>query len=157
MSGLLNNASFFVAAIFPSTALTSGPSFGHAGVPNLVRRSRRLCHSPQSGEKSGFSCFLPPLRPLAFLGLQGCGYILAEQRPDVRETQAALLEPGSVVSAFFCAQPSKSSRCIMLRFLLSSRFLRFRYRLVSVFHSSVAVALFGALLVLPAVYLWEVL
>ena len=45
----------------------------------------------------------------------------------------------------------------MLRFLLSSRFLRFRYRLVSVFHSSIAVALFGALLVLPTIYLWEVL
>lgn len=144
MSGLLNNASSFVAAIFPSTALTSGPSFGHAGVPNLVRRSRRLCHSPQSGEKSGFSCFLPPVRPLAFLGLQGCGYILAEQRPDVRETQAALLEPGSVVSAFFCAQPSKSSRCIMLRFLLSSRFLRFRYRLQSLAERSASVLTLAA-------------
>lgn len=45
----------------------------------------------------------------------------------------------------------------MLRFFLSSRFLRFRYRLVSVLHSSVAVALFGALLMLPTVYLWEVM
>lgn len=45
----------------------------------------------------------------------------------------------------------------MFRFFLSSRWTRFRYRLVSVLHSSVAVALLGAVLVLPAVYLWEVL
>ena len=30
-----------------------------------------------------------------------CGYILAEQRPDVRETQAASFGPGERCSAFF--------------------------------------------------------
>ena len=32
-----------------------------------------------------------------------CGYILAEQRPDVRETQAASFGPGSVVPPFLCS------------------------------------------------------
>lgn len=45
----------------------------------------------------------------------------------------------------------------MLRFLFSSRFLRFRYRLVSALHSCLAVAMFGALLMLPTVYFGEVL
>ena len=54
-----------------------------------------------------------------------------KQRPDVRETQAALSGPGSVVSVFFCTPIPKPDRCIMLRFFLSSSFLRLRYRLNS--------------------------
>ena len=115
MSGFLTHTSPLKADIFQFRALTSGPSFDHTKAPqNSARRSRRLCHTPLCGKKSGFSCFLPPLRPLAFLGLWGCGYILAEQRPGVRETPAALHWPGSVVSAFFCIlNPPKQCRCFM--------------------------------------------
>lgn len=49
----------------------------------------------------------------------------------------------------------------MLRFFLSSRFLRFRYRLLSLittFAGRTAATMFlGALLALPALYLWEVM
>ena len=48
----------------------------------------------------------------------------------------------------------------MLRFFLSSRYLRLRYRLLSLFailavRAGATLAL-GALLMLPVVYLWEV-
>lgn len=49
----------------------------------------------------------------------------------------------------------------MLRFFLSSRWTRFQYRLVSILTSALcraaATVALGALLMLPAVYLWEVL
>lgn len=126
--------------------LTFSPWLGNSGLPrNSARRSRRLCRAPHD-EKSGFSCFLPPLRPLAFMGLWDCGYILAERRPGVRETPAALHWPGSVVSAFFCTPIPKQCRCIMLRFLLSSRFLRLRYRLNSLAER------FASVLALAAVF-----
>ena len=145
MSGFLTHTSPLKADIFQCRALTSGPSFDHTKAPqNSARRSRRLCHTPLCGKKSGFSCFLPPLRPLAFLGLWGCGYILAEQRPGVRETPAALHWPGSVVSAFFCAQLPKQCRCHMFRFFLSSRFLRFRYRLQFLAERSASVLVLAA-------------
>lgn len=49
----------------------------------------------------------------------------------------------------------------MLRFFLSSRYLRLRHRLFSQLATfavrTAATAVLGALLMLPAVYLWEVL
>ena len=103
------------AATFPMTSLAC---FGNSEVPqNLVRRSRRLCRAPHV-EKSGFSRFLPPLHLLAVWPLGLRLHIGGKQRPDVRETQAALRGPGSLVSAFFVAQFLKSRRCIMLRFFL---------------------------------------
>ena len=76
-------------------------------------------------------------------------------RPDVRETQAALCWPGSVFSLFLCPIP-KQHRCPMFfRFFLSSRWLRLRYRLLSLLalhvgHAAATLAL-GALLSLPFV------
>ena len=65
--------------------------------PNQTRRSRRLPCAPHS-EKSGIFCFCHQCTSGSWAF--GCGYILAEQRPEVRETQAALFEPGSVVPPF---------------------------------------------------------
>lgn len=116
------------AAIFP---LTSAPWLGNSELPqNLARRIRRLCLSPRLAKRADFlvSCHHCTLWPT--WAYWDCGYILAEQRPGVRETPAALRGPGSVVLPFFVPNP-KPRRCIMLRFLLSSRFLRLRYRLNS--------------------------
>ena len=73
--------------------------------PQSNRRNRRLCRAPH-GEKSG-------LFVLATSAPRGRGYILARRRPDVRETQAALLGPGSVVSRPFLFKPPKPSRWLM--------------------------------------------
>ena len=65
--------------------------------PNLVRRDRRL-PPPQAGRKERF------LVSAATNALQVHPVDVVtywrKQRPDVRETQAALLEPGSVVPPF---------------------------------------------------------
>ena len=116
------------ATTFP---LTFAPWLGNSGVPqNLARRIRRLCLSPRLAKRADFlvSCHHCTLWPT--WAYWDCGYILAEQRPGVRETPAALRGPGSVVLPFFVPNP-KPRRCIMLRFFLSSRFLRLRYRLSS--------------------------
>ena len=64
-------------------------------------------------------------------------------------------------SVFFYASIPKQSRCHMLRFFLSSRYLRLRHRLLST-HTTLAVraaatAVLGAVLALPALYFVEVL
>jgi hypothetical protein len=73
-----------------NTTLTLSGALRHSEGPNQDRRSRRLC-AAQQDKNSGFSCF--------------CHNELAEQRPDVRKTQAAYLEPGSVVSPFLFFNP----------------------------------------------------
>lgn len=75
--------------------LTPSLSSGNLNFPNNERRHRRLCLS-QADEKSGVSCFCHRCTSA------GCGYILAEQRPGVREAPAASRWPGSVVPSF-CA------------------------------------------------------
>lgn len=65
------------------------------------------------------------------------------------------------LSLFLSPRPSQiKQRCSMFRFLLSSRWTRFQYRLVSSLHSflcrAAATTVLGAVLALPAVYLWEV-
>ena len=106
--------------------LTLPGSFGNSGLPQTVEGVTDALSSPKLVQKSGHFCFCHQRATGVSCGR---GYILAEQRPGVRETPAALHWPGSVVSAFFCAQLPKQCRCHMLRFFLSSRFLRFRYRL----------------------------
>lgn len=63
-------------------------------------------------------------------------------------------------SVFFYASIPKQSRCHMLRFFLSSRYLRLRHRLLSLLITLAGCAgatlTLGALLMLPVVYLWEV-
>lgn len=53
---------------------------------------------------------------------------------------------GERCSAFFCAQSQNRLRCVVLRFLLSSRFLRLRYRLNSLAER------FASVLALAAVF-----
>lgn len=77
------------------TLLTGLPMWSMMKLPNYRRRSRRLCHSPLFGKKSGFSCFCHQNTS------KGVGYILVEQRPGVREAPAAFDKPGSVVLPFF--------------------------------------------------------
>lgn len=82
------------------------------------------------------------------------------QRPDVRETQAAFKCRGALFPPFF-VQKSQNLRCSMFRFLLSSRWTRFQYRLVSSLQSflchAAATAVLGAVLALPVLYFVEVL
>lgn len=78
--------------------LTTASACGILNFPNYRRRSRRLCVAPQR-EKSGFSCFCHQSTS------RGVGYILAEQRPGVREAPAAFDKPGSVVLPFFVSNP----------------------------------------------------
>ena len=142
----------------PFPLLTFSVVSGNTDLPqNLARRIRCLYHAPH-GEKFGLLCFS---QQIARGVSSGWFRYWRKQRPDVRETQAALLGPGSVVFAFFCSQIPKSSRCSMIRFLLSSRWTRFQYRFLFQLsnlagHTAATVAL-GALLLLPALYFGEVL
>ena len=76
--------------------LDFGSLTGIFDFPEPVRRTRRLYAAPQR-EKTGLSCFCR-------IALVLVGYKLAEQRPDVREAQAAYRVPGSVVPSFFVSQ-----------------------------------------------------
>lgn len=128
------------AAIFP---LTSAAWLGNSELPNYVRRSRRLCRAPHV-EKSGFSCFLPPLHPLAFMGLWGCGYILAENNVLMfARLRRPYVSRGALFPPFFVPNP-QLRRCIMLRFFLSSHFLRLRYRLQSLAERSASILTLAA-------------
>lgn len=137
-----------------SNLLTSPVPFGNAGLPQTVEGVADALSSPKLVQKSGHFCFCHQRATGASCGR---GYILVEQRPDVRETRAAFDGPGSVVLPFFVPFPLKPSRFPMLRFLLSSRWTRFQYRLVSSLRSilcrAAATAVLGAVLVLPIVYM----
>ena len=88
--------------------LTSGRLSGILVFPNLVRPARRLA-IPQYGCKDS-GIFISAIRPR----LLACVFdIGGKLRPDVRETQAALLGPGSVVSRPFLFKPPKPSRWLM--------------------------------------------
>lgn len=76
---------------------------GSLAFPKLTRRADAFDLSQQV-EKRGLFYFCH------FPHLMACGCKLAEQRPDDRETQAALLVPGSVVSPFFVS----SNHCEVL-------------------------------------------
>lgn len=68
--------------------LDSGPDSGQSDFPQTLQGLPKPSPAPHAGENSGVSCFCH--RSTSGLSSVGCGYILAEQRPDVRETQAAL-------------------------------------------------------------------
>ena len=129
-----------------------------SNLPQTVEGVADALSSPKLVQKSGHFCFCHQRATGASCGR---GYILAEQRPGVRETPAAFDGPGSVVLPFFVPSPLKPSRFPMFRFFLSSRYLRLRHRLLSLFATFAgragATLALGALLMLPAVYLWEVL
>lgn len=90
----------------------------------------------------------------------GCLDILGKVTSSNREVWRLLL-PGSVILPSFLSKSPKVTRCIVLRFLLSSRWTRFQYRLVSSLQSflchAAATAVLGAVLALPVLYFVEVL
>lgn len=112
---------------------------------------------PHTVEKSGHFCFVS--NPASGVPSGRC-YILTEHVLMFVRLRRPCFGRGAC-SVFFYASIPKQSRCHMLRFFLSSRYLRLRYRLVSILTSALcraaATVALGALLMLPAVYLWEVL
>lgn len=122
---LANEENFtFISTILQEGGLTSPVCFGNAGLPqNRVRRNRRLYLSPQFGKKCGLSCFVS--KPATGASCGWC-YILAGQRP-VSVRTGGLTRAGERCPAFFCTQPPKPCRFPMLRFFLSSRYLRLRH------------------------------
>lgn len=138
--------------------LTLPVSCGFLDFPkDLERRIRRLCHSSQNGKKCGHSCFCQ--QPAI-----GAPYerrsILVEQRP-VSVRTGGLSRAGERCSAFFCVQIPKTRGVFMLRFLFSSRWTRFQYRLVASLQfflcRAAATAVLRAVLALPVLYFVEVL
>lgn len=115
--------------------------------PQTVEGVTDALSSPKLVQKSGHFCFC---HQRATGVACGRGYILAEQRPGVRETPAAFDGPGSVVLPFFVPSPLKPSRFPMFRFFLSSRWTRFQYRFSSLFSfilcRAVVLGLFAAVL-----------
>lgn len=112
---------------------------------------------PHTVEKSGHFCFVS--NPASGVPSGRC-YILTEHVLMFVRLRRPCFGRGAC-SVFFYASIPKQSRCHMLRFFLSSRYLRLRYRLVSILTSALcraaATVALGALLMLSAVYLWEVL
>ena len=136
--------------------LTSGRGFGNADVPqNRMRRIRRLYHSPQFGKKCGLSCFVS--NPASGVSSGRC-YILTGHVQYPRGL-AASFWPGSVFRLFLCSNP-KQNEVPMFRFLLSSRWTRFQYRLVSSLQPfpfrPASTASLAPVLALPVLYFVEV-
>jgi len=72
-------------------------SFATLASLKIGKACRSLRQRPHAEENRGVSCFCHHCT----IGLScGCGYILAEQRPDVRETQAALPGRGALFRLF---------------------------------------------------------
>lgn len=82
--------------------LTLPGSFGNSGLPQTVEGVTDALSSPKLVQKSGHFCFCHQRATGVSCGR---GYILAEQRPGVRETPAAFDGPGSVVLLFLCLLP----------------------------------------------------
>lgn len=118
-SVLLSRSARFCAGRVPlPPLLTSAPILGNLSFPKSNKACRSLRQRPTLEKRAAFSVSaterkraVPPA---------GCGYILAEQRPDVRETQAALFEPGSVVPPFLFPI-LKSNRWLMSHSISLSR------------------------------------
>ena len=114
---------------------------------------------PHTMEKSGDFCFVS--KPSTGASCGRC-YILTEHVLMFVRLRRPCVGRGAC-SVFFCAPIPKLHRCPMLRFFLSSRFLRLRYRLLSLLTlligRAAATLALGALLSLPAVMygLWEVM
>ena len=140
-----------------NTSLTSGRGFGNSDVPQTKQGVTDAFPVPHTVEKSGLFCFVSNIAT----GIS-CGrcYILTEHVPMIVRLGRPCFGRGAC-SVFFYASIPKQSRCHMLRFFLSSRYLRLRHRLLSLLTTLAgragATLALGALLMLPAVYLWEVL
>ena len=115
---LSRSARFCAGRVPLPPLLTSAPILGNLSFPKSNKACRSLRQRPTLEKRAAFSVSaterkraVPPA---------GCGYILAEQRPGVREAPAALLEPGSVVPPF-CFQNPKSNRWLMSHSISLSR------------------------------------
>ncbi len=136
--------------------LTSGQGFGNSDVPQINEGVTDAFPVPHTVEKSGHFCFVS--NPASGVSSGRC-YILTEHVLMFVRLRRPSLSRGAC-SVFFCVQNPKSMRFHMLRFFLSSRYLRLRHRLLSLLitlagRAGATLAL-GALLMLPVVYLWEV-
>lgn len=79
---------FFCIFPPPSPLLTSAPTLGTLNFPKHYKACRSLRQRPTLEKRAAFS--ISATERKRAVSPVGCGYILAEQRPDVRETQAAL-------------------------------------------------------------------
>ena len=138
-----------------SSLLTSVCGYGFLEVPNPKRRSNRLSGLPRSGKSiAAYSA----VEVATFAGSL-LSHISRVASSRTREGWRLLRSRGDLYPAFFVIPNPK--RFSMFRYLLSSRFLRFRLRLSSQIsnlagHTAATVAL-GALLVFPVLYFGEVL
>lgn len=137
-----------------SSLLTSVCGYGFLRVPNYARRSNRLSGLPRSGRSiAAYSA----VEVATFAGSL-LSHISRVASSRTREGWRLRIGRGDLYPAFFVP---KLCEVPMFRYLLSSRFLRFRLRLSSQIsnlagHTAATVAL-GALLVLPVLYFGEVL
>ena len=115
------------AATFP---LTSAVPFGNSVVPQNRLGVSVAFAVPHTTKRADFlvSCHHCTLWPLWAFGI-AVTYWRNNVLMFVRLRRPS--RAGERCSAFFCAQSQNRLRCVVLRFFLSSRFLRFRYRLSS--------------------------
>lgn len=118
-SVLLSRSARFCAGRVPlPPLLTSAPILGNLSFPKPKEACRSLRQRPTLEKRAAFSVSATERKRA--VSPVGCGYILAEQRPDVRETQAASFGPGSVVSPFLFPNP-KTKRWLMSHSISLSR------------------------------------
>ena len=97
---LLSRSARFCAGRVPlPPLLTSAPILGNLSFPKPKEACRSLRQRPTLEKRAAFSVSATERKRA--VSPVGCGYILAQQRPDVRETQAASFGPGSVVSVAY--------------------------------------------------------
>ena len=140
-----------------TSLLTSAAPFGNAGLPQTTQGVADAFRVPHTLEKSGHFCFVS--NPASGVPSGRC-YILTEHVPMFVRLGRPCLGRGAC-SVFFCASIPKQDRFTMLRFFLSSRYLRLRYHVLrslrSILCRAASVAFLGAVLTLPVLYFVEVL
>ena len=109
------------------TLLTSPSALGNTDLPQTRQGVTDASLCPKQVRKSGLFCFVS--NPATGASCGRC-YILAEHVSDSVRAGRPCLGRGAC-SVFFCAPIPKQDRFPMIRFILSSRFLRFKYRLSS--------------------------
>ena len=135
--------------------LTSPVPFGNSDLPQINRGVTSAFSFPQ-GLRKVLSAYSAVEEAIVFGGL--LSHIRQGATSSNREVWRLRLSRGALPLPSFLSL--NQSRFPMFRFFLSSRWTRFQYRLVSILTSALcraaATVALGALLMLPAVYLWEV-
>lgn len=136
--------------------LTSPVPFGNSDLPQINRGVTSAFSFPQ-GLGKVLSAYSAVEEAIVFGGL--LSHIRQGATSSNREVWRLRLSRGALPLPSFLSL--NQSRFPMLRFFLSSRCLRLRYRLLPLITTlsgrTAATVALGALLMLPAVYLWEVL